>query len=400
MFKSPSVVVALLLISSVSQAAAPALPKVFTLDPQQLAQTKQNLAAKDVALAQLKREADKALKEKCPSVMDKAKTPPTGDKHDYMSLAPYFWPDPNKADGLPYINRDGEVNPESRVGNDHDPMGHMASSVESLALAYYFTGHEPYAQKAAEFLQVWFLDPATKMNPHLDYAQAVLGRNTGRGIGIIDSVSLINVVNSVGLLEGSPACTSELRRGLQAWFRDYLKWMLTSKNGLDEAKTTNNHVSWYCAQVAAYALFADDTKAARKAVEEGRSLIARQIENDGRQPLELKRTKSYSYTMFNLQALFALAEAGKRLDIDLYHYRTEDGRSLRAALDYVVPYYDGTKSWPGKQIKDVKQPDPGLASLMRRAARLFPDGEYEQLLAKTDSQLASHRFQLLWPKAK
>ena len=359
--------------------------------------TKRNDAALLPALGRLRREADKALKAAPGSVMDKAKTPPSGDKHDYFSLAPYSWPDPAKPDGLPWINRDGQVNPESRIGTDHDALSRLCSQVDSLALAYYCTGHEPYAEKAAQLLRVWFFDPATKMNPHLDFAQGVPGRSTGRGTGIIDTTQLIKLTDAAGLLAGAKAWTPEQQHGLEAWFRAFLKWLLTSKHGRDEAKAANNHGSWYLAQTAAFALFAGDVDQARKQVELGRARIASQIEPDGRQPLELKRTKSYGYTLFNLEALFTLAELGRRLDVDLYHYRTANGRSLRAALDYAVPYLDPAKKWPGQQIHEVHQPDAALASLLRRAATLYPDGKYAALLQPAAAELAPSRFQLLWP---
>jgi hypothetical protein len=348
-------------------------------------------AADNPALVRLRRDADKALKATTGSVMDKTRMPPSGDKHDYLSLAPYSWPDPAKPDGLPWINRDGEVNPASREGTDHNALGEMCSQVETLALAYRLTKHQPYAEKAALVLKVWFLDAATKMNPHLQFAQGVPGRDTGRGTGIIDTVRLIRVVQSIPLLENP-----ELQRGMQEWFRAYLQWLLTSKNGLKEASATNNHGSWYLAQTAAYASFVGDTERVRKSAELGRERIAKQIEPDGRQPLELKRTKSYSYTLYNLDALFTLAELGKRVDVDLFSHRTADGRSLRAALDYVAPYFSADKQWPDKQITKVKHPDPALAALLRRAAIAYRESKYEAMLQGAD--LAADRFQLLWPK--
>jgi len=380
--------------------AAP-VPCVFSLDPHQLVLTKARLATNDAALlpalGRLRREADKALKAAPGSVMDKAKTPPSGDKHDYLSLAPYSWPDPAKPDGLPWINRDGQVNPDSRVGTDHEALSKLCSQVDALALAYYLTGLEPYAAKAATLLQVWFLAPATKMNPHLEFAQGVPGRSTGRGTGIIDTVQVIKLTDAVGLLAGAKAWTPEAQRGMQDWFRAYLHWLLTSKHGRDEAKATNNHGSWYLAQTAACALFTGDTAQARQQVELGRARIASQIEPDGRQPLELKRTKSYGYTLFNLEALFTLAELGRRVDVDLFHYRTADGRSLRAALDYAAPYLDPAKRWPGQQIHEVHQPDAALAALLRRAATLYPDGSFAAALQPAAAELAPSRFQLLWP---
>ena len=388
----------------VAMADAAPLPRVFSLDPQRLADAKARVAANDPALApalgRLQREADKALRAKPTSVMDKPKTPPSGDKHDYLSLAPYSWPNPEKPDGLPWINRDGEVNPASREGTDHDPLDKMCSNTYTLALSYFLTGNEACAEKAASLLKVWFLDPATKMNPNLNYGQGVPGRTDGRGTGIIDTQAMIRVADSLGLLDGSRAWTPELQRGMQEWFGAFARWMQTSKNGLDEAKAKNNHGTWYCAQLAAYALAAGDSATARAQAERGRALIKSQIEPDGSQPLELKRTKSYSYTLFNLQAHFTLAELARRVGVDLSGYRTDDGRSLRAALDYAAPYFNGAKPWPGKQIKEVKQPDAALAELLRRATLLFPGSNYEKPLAACKSELAADRFQLLWPTAR
>jgi hypothetical protein len=167
-------------------------------------------ATEGPALEHLRGEADKMLKATPHSVMEKTRMPPSGDKHDYLSLAPYSWPDPSKPDGLPWITRDGKVNPESREGTDHNALSRMCSEVETLALAYRLTQHEPYAVKAVEVAKVWFLDPATKMNPNLEYGQGVPGRSTGRGTGIIDTVGLIKVVQTIGGLEGSPAWTPEI----------------------------------------------------------------------------------------------------------------------------------------------------------------------------------------------
>ena len=352
-------------------------------------------AADNPAVARLLRDADKALAAKPGSVMDKTLMPPGGDKHDYLSLAPYSWPDPAKPDGLPWINRDGEVNPASRAGTDHDAFGLMCSQVETLALAYHVTRRDVYAAGAVTRLRVWFLDPATRMNPHLEYGQGVPGRNTGRGTGIIDTVPLIRVVEGLRFLRGSPAYTPDVEKGLQAWIRRYLDWLLTSENGRYEAAAANNHGSWYLAQTAAYAWFLGDTAQVRKSAEAGRQRIASQIEPDGRQPLELKRTKSYSYSIYNLEALFTLAELGRRVDVDLFSYHTSDGRSLRAAIGYMAPYFNADKHWPDQQIKEVKHPDDGMAALLRRAAIAYREPKYEALL--NDPALAASRFQFLWP---
>src|SRR5262249_13737010 len=163
----------------------------------------------------------------------KPKAPPSGDKRDYVSMAPYFWPNPDTKTGLPYVRRDGQVNPE-RNKYDRPLLGRMSEAVSTLALAYYLTGEERYAEQSGTLLQVWFLDAKTRMNPNLNYAQFIPGVNEGRGIGIIDSVALLPVVDAVGLLEGSRHWTKARQAGMREWFADYLKWLRTSKGGKEE----------------------------------------------------------------------------------------------------------------------------------------------------------------------
>ncbi|MBI5835349.1 MAG: alginate lyase family protein [Armatimonadetes bacterium] len=380
-------------------AVAAGTPHLVCLDPARVADGKARLTPADPALGRLRREADKALALTPPSVMNKTRMPPSGDKHDYLSLGTYAWPDPAKPDGLPWINRDGEVNPESRIGADHDPLVQMAGAVTSLALAWYYTGHEPYADKAVAFLRVWFLDEATRMNPHLNFAQGVPGKWTGSGTGIIDTTALVPMVDALGLIEGAPAYTPTVHDALATWFGDYYRWMRTSHNGRNEERAANNHGTWYRVQAAAFALFAGQRDEARALVEGAKPLLASHIEPDGRQPLELRRTKSYTYSVYNLNAWFSLAQIGRNLDVDLYNYRTDDGRCLRVALDYLAPYLADPTSWKDKQIETVRVPDQTLASLLRQAALVYGEPRYEAMLAPLAKELAPARLQLLWPAA-
>lgn len=353
--------------------------KLILYQADRLAGAKARLARKDPALqaarTRLIERADGALNVKPASVMDKKRLPPSGDKHDYTSYAPYFWPDPAKKDGLPYIMRDGRVNPETKQDADYGRMLRMATSVESLALAYYFSGDEKYAAHAALLLRTWYLDPATRMNPRLDYGQGVPGRATGHAWGIIDTVCLAHLPDSVTLLEGSKSWTKADRAGMQRWFGEYAQWLLGSGLGREEGAATNNHGTWYDVQVITYAVFAGRPETVRAIAQAaGARRIASQIEPDGRQPAELKRTKSYQYSLYNLDALFTLAAACRGAGVDLWHYASADGRSLRQALDFLLPYAAGQKKWPYEEIEGVNGQE--LVSFLLKAADAYGAPDY------------------------
>ena len=391
----------LLLVSSAD--AWETKPRVCSLDAERLQKARARVVAKDAALQpameRLRHEAESALKAGPFSVTYKERTPPGGDKHDYLSLAPYWWPDPRSKDGLPYIRRDGETNPDSKRGTDANVIGTMAETVETLAAAYYFTGEERYAERAALLLHTWFLDAQTKMNPHFQYAQAILGSNQGRGAGLIDSRHLIRVVDAVGLLAGARAWTQPDQQSLVAWFRALVHWMQSSPNGKDEAQAKNNHGSWYAAELACFAFFTGGTALARATVEAAKARIAWQIELDGQQPTELQRTRTLHYSLFNLIALMTLAEVGKQTGVDLYGYRTKDGRSVQRALDYLLPFADPAQPWPHQEITGMEEARAEMAYLLRRAAIAYREPKYEQQLAKyLASEARQQRWQLLWPQ--
>ena len=304
------------------------------------------------------------------TIVNKQVTPPSGDKHDYMSQAPYWWPDPKTANGLPYIRRDGERNPEIDKITDHRVMGQMENAVETLALAYQYTRKEEYAAKAVELLGVFFINPETRMNPNLEFGQGIPGINTGRGIGLIETRGLTRVVDAIRLLEDSKALTQDRLVQLKKWFSEFLTWMQESKNGRDEAAAKNNHGTFYDVQVVSFALFLGNKELAKRVLLAARSKrIASQIEPDGRQPLELERTRAWSYSVFNLEGLMALARLGESVGVDLWQYRTPDGRSIRKALDFLVPFARGDKKWPYQQLGEW-QPQI-LFPLIDRAAPHF-----------------------------
>ena len=376
------------------------MPRVFLLDAKQLQDARNRIRAGDASVAaawaKLDAEARKALTAGPFSVVTKDPTPPSGTKHDYMSQAPYFWPDPNKPNGLPYVRRDGERNPEINKITDHRSLDQMVTAVETLALAYYFRGNEAYATKAVQLLRVFFLDPATRMNPHLQFAQAIPGVNTGRGIGLIETRGFTRVVDAVGLLAGSKALKEADRRGLRDWFGRFLKWVLESKHGRDEAAAKNNHGTYYDLQVASFALFLGENEFARDILQTARTKrIAAQIEPDGRQPLELARTNAWSYSVGNLDGLMLLARLGENVGVDLWNYQSEDGRSIRRALDYLVPVAFGELKWPYQQLGEW--PPQMLFPLLRRAATRYKDREFDDLQAKVPQVDLTDRSRLLNP---
>ena len=391
----------LLFVTTALFAAEPSRPffgaRPGALEKAKLAATTDEAAGK--ALKKLIADADKALAVTPPSVMQKSKVPPSGDKHDYMSIAPYYWPNPETKDGLPYVRKDGTVNPESRAEAANDTLRArlVGTIVETLALAYHFTGEQKYAEHAAKILRTWFLDPATKMTPHFRFAQAIPGVNDGRGTGLIEARGLADAADAAILLVGSKHWSAADQQALLAWGEVYFEWLLGSKNGQDERAAKNNHGTWYDVQAVKWALvLGRKDKAKELCVAAGAGRIGVQVDSDGKQPLELVRTASFSYSCFNLLALARLADLSEHAGVDLWHHKTTDGRSIRAALDFLVPYLGkNPKPWTLQQIHESK-PDEVLP-VLRAAALVYGDDRYESLL-KEYSDHRSKRLQLLAPR--
>ncbi|KAA9041387.1 alginate lyase family protein [Ginsengibacter hankyongi] len=355
-----------------------AQPNVFILNGSHLQTIKNKLQQRDqetvILVDKLKKPADELLDMKLISVTDKSFVPASGNKHDYMSLAPYFWYDSTKPNGLPYMRKDGERNPEIYKITDHKYLSDLDNATQILSLAYYLTGEEKYAGKAASLLKHWFFDKDFKMNPNLDYAQAIPGKNNGRGIGIIETRSLTGIADAAGLLANSKAWTNSDTKSLQDWYAQFLNWMLTSKNGNDEHTAQNNHGTWFLVQAIDYALFTGNKSEALKLSEEGRDEIDRQITSEGKMPLELERTNALGYSTFNLDALFTLASLAEKSGVDLWHYKNVNGTGLQTILDWIIPYALDEKKWDYKQI--VKYNNVELYPLLITAADKFKQPSY------------------------
>jgi len=340
------------------------------------------------ALKSLTKEADKLLDDKPLTVTEKKVPGPSGDLHDYVSLAPYYWPNPKTKDGLPYIRKDGQVNPESKNpdATDDTRVLALARRMKILGMAYYFTGDEKYGAKAVEQVRTWFLDQKTRMNPNMQFSQGVRGESTGRGTGMMDGRHISMAADATALIVNSSAWKSGEREAAEAWFREFFDWMSKSDLGKDESESKNNHGSHYDAQMVRWALHVGRLDIAREFLERAKEKrIAFQVEPDGKQPLELARTNSLSYSQFNIKALTSLAIMGEYVGVDLWNYKTKDGRSIAAALDYLLPYIDfPRKPWPYKQIVPKKAEIPEILAEMRMAAIVMKKPEYETLAKKYD----------------
>ncbi|WP_439484214.1 alginate lyase family protein [Cyclobacterium plantarum] len=330
------------------------------------------------AVQALLREADQKLLEGPFSVTHKTQLPPSGDIHDYTSMGPYWWPDPEKEDGLPYIRRDGEINPEYYDYKDKEELGKLMDALKTLSEAYFFSGEEAYAAHAIKLLSAWFLDPDTKMNPNLNYAQRIPGRTEGRGIGIIDTRSFSELPDMLYMLSDSEHWIAELENGMENWIALYLDWLINSEHGKDEAIHGNNHTTWYFAQAIPLALYVDQQETADSLARAGLPLIMDEmIEADGSQPKELARTRSWDYSAMNLLGIMSYAKAADHTGLDLWAYENPKGGSIRKALDFMVPYLDTGKDWPYEQIHDKN--DARLAAPLSIAARVYQYKSYKRL---------------------
>lgn len=342
-------------------------------------------------------DAELALQQKPLSVLDKKKGLDGVDPHDYVSYAPYFWPNPDTPSGLPFIRKDGKRNREQVALGDEANAGTVKRAITTLGLAYRFESNEAYAKHAQTLLRTWFLDPKTRMNPNLDHGQAVPGGVLGRKEGVIEWRDLAGFLLALEVLESSPSWTDDDKKAMRAWLSDFYTWLTTSKIGLAEKNATNNHGCWYDVEAMAVALFLDKKADARALAEESKTKrLARQIMPDGRMPAELSRADSWGYSTFNLTAMFAMADYARRVGVDLWGFKSDDGRSLRGALDYLMLYADGTKPWPHENDPDHKVDTSKLVLPLLRAAKAFSEPAFrERAKALSGSKWDTLRERLL-----
>jgi hypothetical protein len=335
------------------QLHAQVMPRLY--DIARLEKNKNSIRQNDKELQkayqQLLINANKALKFAPVSVMDKKEVPPSGNKHDYMSLAPYHWPNPSTKDGLPYIRKDGQTNPEVKLYKDKEYLPELCNQVFNLSVAAYYSEDNKYATHALKLIQVWFLDSMTKMNPNMNFSQAIKGENTGRGAGLIDGRHLIKVIEAIGILNQVNMIPVTDIKKMQIWFSNYLDWMQTSKNGQDEMKAPNNHGVWYDVLRMSIALFTDQKELANNIVLNAQKRLDSQLDSNMRFPLELARTTSLHYSLFVVEAFMKIAKMGEFTQSTLWNYSGQNGKSLKNAFNKLAPYLYQERKWDGQQIK-------------------------------------------------
>lgn len=307
--------------------------------------------------------------------IDKLKTPPSGNVHDYYSQAPYWFPDPDSAGGLPYIRKDGEFNPEAVAeSSDHKKMNRMISNLYAFSVLFFFTRDEAAAAKAAMLIRHWFLNPETAMNPHLNFGQAIPGINTGRDAGIIETHVFIQVIDAMVMLKGSRNWTSSDKDGMIHWMNSYLIWLRQSKIGRDESRAQNNHGIWYIALAMKLAAWCGHKAMVREYVEQAKMRISIQICPDGSMPEELKRTQSWGYSIFCLSAFLVAATVAGEYGEDLFNYKTIDGKGIRCSVDFLAEFASGAKAWTFPELHAFA-PEK-LTPVLHIAAMNYCDGKY------------------------
>lgn len=296
------------------------------------------------------KEAEWALLQEPVTVTAQSSPRSAGNKHDFFSEGDYWWPNPASVDS-PYVQRDGMTNPENFVAH-RLAMIRLSKIVGALASAYKLTGEEKYVRQAMKHCKAWFIDTATLMTPHLLYAQAIKGRFTGRGIGIIDTIHLIEVVQGLQNMADAKSLNRQDLAAIRNWFGEYLEWLNTHKYGKDEMNAENNHGTCWVMQVAAFAKFTGNLELLNFCRNRYKSvLLPNQMATDGSFPRETRRTKPYGYSIFNLDAMATICNLLSSKEDNLWEYQTPEGKSIKKGIVFLYPYITDKNSWPFQ--KDV-----------------------------------------------
>jgi hypothetical protein len=312
-----------------------------------------------------------------------------GGSNDFYSNGDYWWPNPNTTNGLPYISLDGKTNPNN-FNKHREVVRRLSDAVAALGAAYKITSDERYAKKSAALLKVFFLDAQTRMNPNLQYAQAVPGVSPGRSYGIIDTLHIVEIPKAIEAMEKSRAFPADDLAGLKKWFADYIAWLTTSKNGTTEGSAENNHAVAYWLQVAVFAEFAGDEKNLAEARRQFTEIfVPKQMANDGSFPQELRRTKPYGYSIFQLDNMVTLCQVLSTKENDLWNFTLPDGRNIRKAVEFMYPFLADKSKWPMKPDVQAWDGWPARQPGLLFAGLAFGEKKYLDLWKKLPADPAN-----------
>jgi hypothetical protein len=289
-------------------------------------------------------------------VTAKTRLAPSRDPRDYVTLSPYWWPDSTKPDGLPYIRKDGQRNPEVYEYHERVNMSIMSQAVQSLAVMYYISGEEKYAQKCAAMLRAWFLSPETGMNPNMTYAQSVPGMVELRGTGIIEARRIAYALNAAKMIEGSASWSAEDKKEMMDWADAFRYWLEHSVNGQKEHNAPNNHGMWYECTHLAVVYYTGDYESVNKILD--KELIPRidkQMEKDGSLPEELARTLGLHYSTFAMEALSMSDVIVSKIGRNIWEYKEQDGKGMLLGVEFLKQYWQSPEKWPYMQIKPFEK---------------------------------------------
>jgi hypothetical protein len=302
---------------------------------------------KDVLRKQVLSKAEWALRQQPITVTAQTSSRSAGGKHDFYSEGDYWWPNPASFDS-PYIQNDGMTNPDNFVAH-RKAMIRFSEVVGALASAYSLTGESRYVIHATLHCKAWFADTSTMMQPHLLYAQAIKGRFTGRGIGIIDAIQLMEVAQGLALMQKASSMDKIVLNASKSWFEQFLKWLTTHKYGIDEMNASNNHGTCWVMQVAAFAKFTGNDTLMKFCIDRYKNvLLPNQMAMDGSFPQELRRTKPYGYSIFNLDAMTIICQLLSSQQDNLWAFETADGKSIWKGIWYLYPFIADKTKWPLK----------------------------------------------------
>ena len=368
------------MVGAVMVAVAMAMVALVVLPLKATAEVMVDVAAHDKE--RILKLADAALSQVPLTITSDVAKYTTGGVNDFYSNGDYWWPDPSKPDGVPYMQRDGQTNPNNFVAH-RMAMRNTKDAVAALAAAYKVTGDDKYVVKAAELLKVFFIDAKTRMNPHLAFTQAIPGRTTGSKTGVIDGLHLVEIPVAIKSLEKSKAFDPQLAKALHAWFAELNNWMLTHKNGIDEGESVNNHAVAYFLQVAVFADFNGEKETLAKCRTRFKDVFVNvQMAPDGSFPRETARTKPYAYSIFQLDNMVALCKVLSTPEDNLWNYEGPEGRSIKKAVAWLYPYLADKSTWPKKP--DVMAWDgwPSRQPALLFAGQVYNEPKYIELWKK------------------